>query len=255
MVIVKFTQEEIEMATEDQISAEQLNEGLNTPTDDDDGYGQEAESESKEESTEGEGEDETTGEDSGEEVKAKADDTEDDDEPKPLTRGQQRIQALANERKLAEQRAELLERQLQQERQQRHQPRPQEEENLSDLEKWQRQADQTIRQVQFQNMDMQDRSDFIMLVSKNPTEAAYLDRVEQMLAEARKTGINPKREDVLIRLMGMDARAKMRSAPALKATAAKNVKAAQGKPLVNKSNVAATKTESTEFDRLKGITL
>lgn len=235
---------------------EALNAGLNTPTDDDDGYGTTPEPEEAEEGetapaddTEGEGEVDT------EATKSTAEPDDEDDEPKPLTRGQQRIQALANERKLAEQRAELLERQLELERQQRTQPRPQEDEHLSDLEKWQRQADQTIRAVQLQNMDMQDRSDFVMQVSKNPAEAAYLDRVEQTLAEARKAGFNPRREDVLIRLMGIDARTKMRQAPTVKRDAAKRVIAAQGKPVASKSNVAPTKTESTEFERLKGIVL
>lgn len=236
--------------------SEALNAGLNTPTDDDDGYGNAPESD---EPKEGESEPE---DDSGEAEEAPSDEPksndepeEEHDEPKPLTRGQQRFQALANERKLAEQRAELLERQLELERQHRSQPRPQEDENLSELEKWQRQADQTIRAVQLQNMDMQDRSDFVMQVSKNPSEAAYLDRVEQTLAEARKAGFNPRREDVLIRLMGMDARTKMRQAPTVKRDAAKRVVAAQGKPIANKSNVAPTKTESTEFERLKGIVL
>jgi hypothetical protein len=244
------------MATEDDTNA--LNEGLNTPTDDENnppGYGGDSDSDA-EDVEETKTEEEAPPEDEEEEEsKAKADEVE-EDEPKPLTRGQQRIQALANEKKLLEQRAELLERQLEIERQQRQSvAKPQEEENLTDLEKWQRQADQTIRQVQFQNLDMQDRSDFLTQVSKNPSEAAYIDRVEQKLAEARKMNFNPKREDVLIRLMGEDARAKMKSAPAVKRDAANRVTAAKGKPLANKSNVAPTKTESTEFDRLKDIIL
>lgn len=245
------------MGTENTVDVDALNAGLNAPTDEDNGYGEdeaypttEEESEESEEKTETEEETEVE----TEEVAAKNQEV-DDDEPKPLTRGQQRIQALANEKKLAEQRAELLERQLEMERQQRNAPQHQEDENLTDLEKWQRQADQTIRQVQFQNLDMQDRSNFLMQVSKNPLEAAYIDRVEQTLDEARKAGFNPKREDVLIRLMGLDARSKLKQAPTVKREAAQRVTAAKGKPLVNKSNVAATKAESTEFDRLKGLIL
>jgi hypothetical protein len=245
------------MSTENTADVESLNAGLNTPTDDDSGYAEddaytpeteEAEEESKVETEESE--------EVEEQVEAKKQE-EDDDEPKPLTRGQQRIQALANEKKLAEQRAELLEQrlsQLEMERQRNAQPQ-QEDENLTDLEKWQRQADQTIRQVQFQNLDMQDRSNFLMQVSKNPLEAAYIDRVEQTLMEARKAGFNPTRDDVLIRLMGLDARSKLKQAPTVKREAAQRVTAAKGKPLVNKSNVAATKAESTEFDRLKGMIL
>lgn len=240
------------MATEDTVDANALNEGLNTPMDDDDsppGYGdesEETEAEETEQETESEAEEETEAKGNQHE--------EEDDEPKPLTRAQQRIQVLANDKKLAEQRAELLERELESHRRQ-VQRQPQEEENLTELEKWQRQADQTIRQVQFQNLDMQDRSDFLMQVSKNPAEAAYIERVEQTLADARKQNINPKREDVLIRLMGIDARSKMKQAPSVKREAAQRVTAAKGKPLANKSNVATTKTESTEFDRLKGLIL
>jgi hypothetical protein len=244
------------MATEDDVDA--LNVGLNTPADENDnppGYGGESDADPEDvEETMAEEDAAPEDEEEGEEAKAKTDEVE-EDEAKPLTRGQQRIQALANEKKLAEQRADLLERQLEIERQQRQQQRPQEEENLTDLEKWQRQADQTIRQVQLQNLDMQDRSDFLTQVSKNPSEATYIDRVEQKLVDARKQGFNPKREDVLIRLMGEDARSKMKQAPAVKREAARRVTAAQGKPLANKSNVAPTKTESTEFDRLKDIIL
>lgn len=241
------------MATED-TNVEALNQGLNTPTDDDP-YAQ-----NEEESNDSDSEDdsaEESEEDGAETVETTAqDDPEDhEEEAKPLTRGQQRIQALANEKRLAEQRAELLERELQHVRQQAAPVKQQEEENLTDLEKWQRQADHTIRQVQFQNMDMQDRSNFLTAVSKSPAEAAYIDRVEQTLAEARQKGFNPSREDVLIRLMGLDARNKIKSAPAVKRDAAQRVSAAKGKPLANKSNVAPTKTEGTEFDRLRGIIL
>lgn len=240
------------MATEE-LDVNALNEGLNTPTHDDDnpvGYGDEDEPVEVDEVDEPEELDEE------EPPAIKNQEHEEDDEPKPLTRGQQRIQALANEKKLAEQRAELLERQLQQERMQRAPiQQRQEEENLTDLEKWQRQADHTIRQVQMQNLDMQDRSNFLTQVSKNQNEAAYIERVEQTLAQARQQGFNPKREDVLIRLMGLDARSKSKQAPTVKRDAAQRVTAAKGKPLANKSNVAVTKTESSEFDRLKGIIL
>lgn len=246
------------MPADNEVDESALNQGLNTPVDDEDnppGYGEPDESdEAQEEPKETEPSEE---EEVEEEPKAQQEEGE-EDEPKPLTRGQQRIQSLANEKKLAEQRAQLLEtrlKQLEAERQQLQQPRTQEEENLTDLEKWQRQADATIRQVQFQNLDMQDKSDFLMQVSKNPSEAAYIERVEQTLVEARQAGFNPKREDVLIRLMGLDARSKVKQAPIVKRDAAQRITAAKGKPLAAKSNVAATKTESTEYDRLKGIVL
>lgn len=246
------------MPAEDQADVEALNAGLNTPEFEDDnppGYGESDEVEEVDEAPEEPGEVEPSEEEETPTPAEKAHEEEEED-PKPLTRGQQRIQSLANEKKLAEERAKLLEMRLQQLEAERQQAaRPQEDENLSDLEKWQRQADATIRQVQFQNMDMQDKSEFLMQVSKTPSEAAYIDRVEKTLAEARQSGFNPKREDVLTRLMGLDARAKAKQAPAVKREAAQRVTAAKGKPLAAKSNVAASKTESTEFDRLKDIIL
>lgn len=176
------------------------------------------------------------------------------------SRKEQRLQKLANERAaereqrlLAEQEAKLLRQQLEEMR--RGQQIPREEENLDPLEKWQRDANKTLMQVQMRQADLEDRSRFIEQVSKNPAEAAYIDRVEQELAIARKNGFNPTREQVLIILMGKETREKLRKAPDLKREAAARVKTAAGKPLGTKSNVASTKTESTEFDRLKGIPL
>lgn len=234
------------MAQEGEFDTEALNEGLNTPSGDTPPSYQEEPEEPQEETTQEEPEEEQHEEPQEEAT---------EEEVKPLSRGQQRIQALANEKRLAEERAKLFEQQLEYERQQRAPQKQQEEENLTELEKWQRQADATIRQVQFNNLDMQDRSDFLMSVSKNPAEAAYIERVEQRLNEARRQGFNPKREDVLLRLMGEDSRKKLQAAPAVKRQAAERVKAATGKPLANKANVAPTKAESTEFDRLKDIIL
>lgn len=239
----------------DQENQEQLNAALNTPTDDATEYQDDDSYASAEEDTPPEAEE---AEPEAEEVAAKADsEEEEEEEAKPLSRGQQRIQNLANDKRLLEQRAELLERQLELERQTRQQAqvRPIEDENLTELEKWQRQADQTIRQVQMQNADMSDKSDFLMQVSKNPSEAAYIDRVEQRLLEARKQGFNPRREDVLLRLMGEDARSKVKAAPAVKREAAARVKAATGKPVAAKSNVTSSKAETSEFDRLRNIRL
>lgn len=177
------------------------------------------------------------------------------------SRKEARLQKLANERAaereqrlLAEQRAQLLERQLEEFRRMQQKP-TQEEENLDPLEKWQRDANKTLMQVQFRQQDMDDKAAFLFAVSKNPAEAAYVERVEAELAKARQNGANPNRESILIYLMGRDARAKMAQAPAIKREAAARVKAAAGKPLGSKSNVAPSKTESTEYDRLKDIPL
>lgn len=177
------------------------------------------------------------------------------------SRKEARLQKLANERAaereqrlLAEQRAQLLEQQLQEFRRSQQKP-PQEEENLDPLEKWQRDANRTLMQVQFRQADLEDRSKFIEQVSKNSAEAAYIERVESELQKARQAGSNPSRESVLIYLMGVDARKKMSEVPVIKREAAARVKTAAGKPLGTKSNVAPSKSESTEYDRLKDIPL
>ena len=102
---------------------------------------------------------------------------------------------------------------------------------------------------------MDDRSNFLLSVSKNPEEAKYVERVEAELAKARERGLNPPREQVLVVLMGRDHREMLKKAPAIKREAATRVKAAAGKPLGTKSNVAPSKTESTEYERLKDIPL
>jgi len=172
----------------------------------------------------------------------------------------QRYQRLANERTaereqrlLAEQRAQLLEQQLEEIR--RSQRPNQEEEDLDPLEKWQRDANKTLQQVQMRQQDMDDKSAFLFSVSKNPEEAQYVERVEQELAKARKNGFNPPREQIMVVLMGRDHREQLKKAPAIKREATARVKAATGKPLGTKSNVAPSKSESTEYDRLKDIPL
>ena len=234
---------------ENEFDADALNAGLNADTDPKDPY---------------ENQEEEEAEVAAEEAPAEesAEETEDHAEPeeRPLSKAEQRHQKLANERTaereqrlLAEQRAQLLEAQLAEVR--RGQQRPAEDENLDPMEKWTRDTNQTLAQIQFRQQDVDDRSAFLHSVSKTPSELAYVDRVEAQLAQARKNGHNPLRENVLIYLMGQDARKKMAAAPEIKKAAAERVKAAQGKPLGTKSNVAPSKAESSVYDRLKDITL
>lgn len=232
----------------EEFDAEALNAGLNEDTPKIDPY-------SKQDEPEDEPEEVETTEPSDDEPEDR-----DDPEPKTLSKAEQRHQKLANERTaereqrlLAEQRAQLLERQIEDMR--RGQQAPKEEENLDPLEKWQRDANKTLMEVQLRQHDMDDKSKFLFVMSKNPAEAAYVERVEAELAKARQAGHNPTRENILIYIMGQDARAKMAKAPEIKRDAATRVKAATGKPLGTKSNVAPSKSESTEYDRLKGITL
>jgi hypothetical protein len=180
---------------------------------------------------------------------------------------QSREQRLANERNkeraekqaeresrlLAEQRAAILEQQLAEFRKGTQKV---EDENLDPMEKWQRDANAAIQRTQFETRDMHDESKFLIKVSKNPELAKYQDAVEKRLQDARKNGYFPTRENVLEKILGEKAVAELSKVPALKREAAKRVEKAVGKPLGAKSNVAPSKqSESTEFDRLKGITL
>lgn len=235
---------------ENEFDAEALNAGLNADTDPKDPY-------ANVENDEGPADEEEVPDPVDPPVDP---DEHADPEDRPLSKAEQRHQKLANERTaereqrlLAEQRAQLLEARLAEV--QRGQQRPAEDENLDPMEKWTRDTNNTLAQIQFRQQDVDDRSAFLHSISKNPSEAAYVERVEAELAQARKNGHNPQRENVLIYLMGQDARKKMAAAPEIKKAAAERVKAAQGKPLGTKSNVAPSKTESSEYERLKDIQL
>jgi hypothetical protein len=97
---------------------------------------------------------------------------------------------------------------------------------------------------------------FVQKMTQKPSLSQYADQVEKRLQEIRQKGGNPTRDQILTLLVGEQAMAKVEAAPAIKRDAAARVKAATGKPLGTKSNVAPTKTsESTEFERLKDIPL
>lgn len=184
----------------------------------------------------------------------------DDPDPRPLTRGQARMQTLANERaeekrkrEEAEQREAVLQRQIAE--LQRGQQRPAEDENLDPLEKWQRDANQQLQRSQFQSQDTLDQVKFLQKVGQKPSLAPFADQVEKRLHDIRSKGGFPTRDQVLTVIMGERALANMDKAPIVKREAAARVKAATGKPLGTKSNVAPSKSESSEYERLKDIQL
>lgn len=85
--------------------------------------------------------------------------------------------------------------------------------DVSDLEKWQIQANRQLRENNRQNamamaqvQDMSDKSRFDALaVSKPVIHKRYADRVEAELNKMRKTGQNAPREAILRFLIGNDA--------------------------------------------------
>lgn len=84
---------------------------------------------------------------------------------------------------------------------------------VSDLEKWQIQANRQLRENNRQNamamaqvQDMSDKSRFDTLASTKPAiHKRYADRVEAELNKMRKTGQNAPREAILRYMIGNDA--------------------------------------------------
>ena len=81
--------------------------------------------------------------------------------------------------------------------------------NTSELEKWQINANRTLRETQqrsqraeFQAQDMYDKATYQAKSVANPLYAKYADKVEKQLAEARSKGANPPREFVLDLVLG-----------------------------------------------------
>ena len=93
-----------------------------------------------------------------------------------------------------------------------------------DLEKWQIQANRTLRQntsaaqmALAQAHDVSDRTAFASLMISDPTAKKYEARVEEELAKVRKAGGNARREDAYTYLLGKDMREgkfKKKAAPA-----------------------------------------
>lgn len=194
------------------------------------------------------------------EVEIEADEDHDEPAPEPkLTRGEERFQKLANERAEAKARADQAERErdfyrMQAEQAQARQQQPAEPEDLDPNVKWQRDTNASLQRAHFQTSDMLDRSQFMFDVAQKPAFAAYVDLVEKRLAEFRKNGGNPNRQQVLDVVLGEQARRKLETVPAQKREAAARVKAAQGTPLRTASNVATgTKAAQSTFERLKDV--
>lgn len=93
-----------------------------------------------------------------------------------------------------------------------------------DLEKWQIQANRTLRQntsaaqmALAQAHDVADRTAFASVMIADPLAKKYEARVEEELAKARKAGSNASRESIYTYLLGKDMRSgafKKKAAPA-----------------------------------------
>jgi hypothetical protein len=97
----------------------------------------------------------------------------------------------------------------------------------SDIERWQIQANRTLRDTQrqaqqamFQAQDMSDRTRFESKVSTDPRRAKYTERVEEEVQKARSRGQQASREDVYYWMLGKDIadgklKPKAKAAPAV----------------------------------------
>jgi hypothetical protein len=127
---------------------------------------------------------------------------------------------------------------------------------LSDIERWQINANRTLRATQqqaqqalFQAQDMADRTRFESKVSSDPRRAKYTDRVETEIQKARSQGnMQASREDVYYWMLGKDiADGKLKSKP--KASAAPNVN--RGKPAGVRSDVQGRGRPGSDRDKLR----
>jgi hypothetical protein len=129
---------------------------------------------------------------------------------------------------------------------------------VSDLEKWQIQSNRTIREArqaaamaQINALDTADRTDFQAKSLDNPRMRKYADRVEQRLAEIRKTGGNAPRAGIYLFLLGEDvdkaAKAKPPAKPAARPGALPD--AQRGRPAGARSDVNARGTQSEHEKR------
>ena len=125
----------------------------------------------------------------------------------------------------------------------------------SDIERWQIQANRTLRatqqqaqQAMFQAQDMQDRTRFESKMNSDPRRAKYADRVEEAIQNERAQGRNANREAVYYYMLGKDiAEGKIKSKP--KAASAPAVP--RGKPAGVRSDVQGRGRASTEHDKRK----
>jgi hypothetical protein len=185
-----------------------------------------------------------------------------DDEPveKPLTRGEQRHQKLANEAAEARAEAKALREQAEFYRKQaeeatRQRQAPSEDVYIDPDEKWRRDTESKVNQALFSAHDLNDKAAYAMQAVKNPLYTKYEAKVDAELQSIRAKGGNATREGILDYLIGKDIRTN-HGKPTKTAAAAQNrVAAARTTTPGVRSNVTTPKKESTTAERLAGVIL
>lgn len=126
---------------------------------------------------------------------------------------------------------------------------------LSEIERWQIQANRTLRQTQqearqarMEAADVLDRSRFESKMNSDPRRSKYADRVEEAIQQERSQGRNASREAVYYYMLGKDiAEGKLKSKP--KGASAPAVP--RGKPAGVRSDVQGRGRPSSEKDKLR----
>lgn len=179
-----------------------------------------------------------------------------DDEPK-LSRGQQRMQKLANERTEALAEAKVAREQAEFYRQQAAaRQAPVEPEYVDPDEQWRRSTESRINQALATAEDMKDQAAYMRQAVKNPLYGKYEDRVEAELKSTRARGGNATREGILAYLVGKDALNANGKPTKAAAQAAIRVSAAKTTTPGVKSNVSAQRSNDASLEeRLRDIVL
>lgn len=194
------------------------------------------------------------------------DDSDEDESPAPIAKqGQSEksgmVARVKRERKeairkaeMAEERARLLELQMQQINQMRYQ-QPPVEENLDPDEKWRRDANAAIQRSQFQMQDMLDKNTYDVKALTSPVYKKWEAKVEKALRDARQNNQNPTRENILKFLLGEAALGNIKAPTTpVKKTAAR-VAASKVTTPGARSTVTPGKKETSLRDKLKDARL
>jgi hypothetical protein len=169
-------------------------------------------------------------------------------EAKPQSRAERRIQALANEKAVFEERARVAEeariRAEEQARMLQQAQHNQEFNQLDPEEQWRRNTEAQIRNALFMSADNNDRSEFLLKVSNNPTLAKYIPEVEKVVQDSRKSGGNPTREQALTYLLGQKQMEALGKAKKTVKQASERVQEARGSSPQVKSDVKPSSGKS-----------
>jgi hypothetical protein len=140
-----------------------------------------------------------------------------DDEPPQRGRAERRIQALQEQARAAQEKADRLEREMAQERAERQRTQAQrteaeerdalalmtaEERMEYRLNKAQKETQNLVAQMQFQTQEAADRAAFQAMAATNPVAARYAEEVEGRLQALRAQGGNIAREQMLRWIIG-----------------------------------------------------